>query len=144
MTDEFRDKFRKDIESARTAIQVEAQRSELLTNKQRHMWEALRDWAKSEVDKVNMGGEILVFALSDIGEPEGFTIVYNRESEQRKASAVFNPKTHTIDIYVIFPGKSVPGTRVTLFAAEGQVRMKINETATTAEHVVNNMLSSLL
>jgi hypothetical protein len=144
LTDDFGEKFRKDRDRARLDKQIEANRQELIGGSEGDLWENLRTTAHAEVDKINRSDSLLIFADSDIGQDIGFSIIYNREGEERRASAHFRRPSHTVEVKTVRPAKQGDSSTYRIGAQNNEARFELHNIPKTSQEIVKEMLSDLL
>jgi hypothetical protein len=144
LTDDFGERFRKDPDRARLDTQVEANRQDLIGGSEGDLWENLRTTAHAEVEKINRSDSLLIFADSDIGQDVGFSIIYNREGEERRASAKFRRSSHTVEVKTVRPGKQGDSSAYKIGAKNNEARFELNNTPKTSQESVGEMLNNLL
>jgi hypothetical protein len=144
LTAEFGERFRKDRELARLDKQLEVNRQELIGGSEADLWENLRTTARTEVEKINRSDSLLIFADSDIGQDIGFSIIYNREGEERRASAKLRHPSHTVEVKTMRPGKQAESSTYRIGAKNNQAGFELHNISKTAQEIVEEMLNHLL
>lgn len=145
--DELGEKFNRDRESARLDKLRATQEHKLVENKGPALWKSLQDEVSSAVTAINKSyGNILTLVVGPdpISGRTGFEIIYNREGEQRKASANFSSLLNTLTVKVE-QGRQIPyhETLKIIATNDNEVAFSSNGPC-TPETIVRDMLSRLL
>lgn len=98
MTDDLRSKFKNDLDAAKNAQQLEVGNREIVAKSRADLWKQLQDAVVKGVEDVNSGSpSALMFVVSDVGQPLGFSVIYNRPGgEERKVFAVFKESMNAV------------------------------------------------
>jgi hypothetical protein len=142
MTEDFKDRFRKDRELARADKQLELGRQQLVAGGQHDLWKKLRDHAHAEVSAINSNDQVLMFSDNDLGEEMGFIIIYNREGEQRKASATFRSATHAVEVKISHAAAAPKFYKIV--AKNSDLKFELKNVPKSPEDIVADIFSNLL
>jgi hypothetical protein len=141
LTDDLKDRFKKQLDNARLDKRLEADRKELVDARQADLWNNLRDVARNRVKEINDPDPMLVYTDVDTVE---FSVVYDCDGEKRKAIAKFRQHTHVVEVTIERANNNIAPKRYVICAKNNKINFELNELLQIPQEIMEEMLSNVL
>jgi hypothetical protein len=144
--DEFRDKFKQDLENVRLNKEWLLKKQGMVEGSQKRLWDALVQDTEAAVAKINGSDNFLLFVPNDITNKQiGFRVVFNRDTTQRTAFFEFNPAQHAVKISVKNPDRNSFSKSLSVGVGDdGKVQFVESTTPNSNEQIIQEVMSKLL